>query len=203
LHDEPLRNRPASICASGDEFASSNHLVEALPYQDKTSPGRRWFVGYTLPRKEDLAQVHLQRQGFVTFVPRTLTTRRHARKIETIKAALFPRYLFIQLDLTRDRWRSVNGTMGMSHLVTFQDTPCPVPVDFVEELARLTRRDGVINFLPTLTPGDPVRVIAGQFVGQIGELLRVDPKGRVEVLLKLLSGAVRVNMARELLGSVS
>ncbi|MGO8831351.1 MAG: transcription termination/antitermination protein NusG [Roseiarcus sp.] len=176
-------------------------MVDDFALRDSCRLDGRWFVGHTLPRKEDLAQFHLARQGFETFLPRMLSTRRHARKVETIKAALFPRYLFIHLDLTRDRWRSVNGTVGMAHLVTSGEMPCPVPVGFVEGL-QCACRDGVITIVPELAPGDSVRLIDGPFAGHVGELLRLDAKGRVELLLELLNGAVRVKVARELLEPV-
>jgi transcriptional antiterminator RfaH len=177
-------------------------MVEAFRLRENCRLTGRWFVGHTLPRKEDLAQIHLARQGFETFLPHILSTRRHARKVETIKAALFPCYLFIHFDLTRDRWRSVNGTVGMAHLVTSGETPCPVPVGFVEGLRQAACRDGVINVLPELAPGDSVRLIAGPFAGQVGELLRLDAKGRVELLFGLLNGVVRLKVARELLEPV-
>ena len=75
------------------------------------SPGRassadeRWFVVHTLPHRESGAKGHLENQGYRTFLPRRWKTRRHARKLETVLAPLFPRYLFIALDLNRDRWR--------------------------------------------------------------------------------------------------
>ena len=34
------------------------------------------------------------------------------RKVETISGPLFPRYLVTILDLKRDRWRSINGTLA-------------------------------------------------------------------------------------------
>jgi transcriptional antiterminator RfaH len=43
---------------------------------------------------------------------------RHARKLTAVEAPLFPRYLFISFDPRRDQWRKVNGTFGVSHLVT-------------------------------------------------------------------------------------
>ena len=42
---------------------------------------------------------------------------RHARKILNVRAPLFPGYLFVSLDLTRDRWRSINSTYGVLGLI--------------------------------------------------------------------------------------
>ena len=83
----------------------------------RSEPGARWYAFHTLPRAEGVAEAHLLRQGFEVFVPRVLVTRRHARKLETVKVAFFPRYGFVRLDLDRHRWRSVNGTTGIASLV--------------------------------------------------------------------------------------
>ncbi|MFC0242373.1 transcription termination/antitermination NusG family protein [Rhodopseudomonas telluris] len=160
---------------------------------------RRWYVGHTLPRKEQLARTHLERQGFETFLPQLLAKRSHARKVETIKSPMFPRYIFVRLDPSRDRWRSVNGTMGMAHLVATRDQPCPVPTGFVEDLQRSADGDVISCPTPRLMPGDSVGIRSGPFAGHIGTLLSVGPNGRIEMLLAMLNGSVRLTVAQDLL----
>lgn len=63
----------------------------------------RWYAVYTKTGAENLAEGHLQRQGFRVYLPRYRKERRHARRITLVKAPLFPRYLFVELDLDRDR----------------------------------------------------------------------------------------------------
>ena len=78
----------------------------------------RWYVVHTAPNGEARATAHLRRQGFETFMPRFAKLRRHARRTEKILAPLFPRYLFIQMNLSVDRWRAVNGTVGPPFALT-------------------------------------------------------------------------------------
>ncbi len=73
----------------------------------------RWYAVRTQPNQEARAEHQLQRQGFATFLPRIGKSVRHARKLRQVRAPLFPGYLFVQLDLTRDRWRAVNSTYGV------------------------------------------------------------------------------------------
>lgn len=176
-------------------------VVEDLPLHDETS-GERWYAVHTLPRSEAMAEAHLTRQGFRNFLPRVLGTRRHARRIETIRVPLFPRYGFVSLDLMRDRWRSVNGTTGVASLVMAQDRPMPVPRGIVEGLVAAMSADGLVDFDWGFRPGDTVRVTAGPFAGALGELKRLTPSGRVEMLLSLLNATVRVNVARDVLEPV-
>src|SRR5262244_81166 len=98
------------------------------------SEGERWYAVHTLPFAEARAERHLQRQEFRTFQPKRHKTIRHSRKLSTVEAPFFPRYLFIVLDLSRHQWRSVNGTIGVSRLVMRGDQPHPVPPGVVEAL---------------------------------------------------------------------
>ena len=79
--------------------------------------GSRWYVVQSHPHAELRAVAHLQRQGFETYLPRYRKRRRHARRIETVEAPLFPRYLFVSIDLATQRWRAIHSTIGVSHLV--------------------------------------------------------------------------------------
>ena len=101
----------------------------------------RWFLAHTLPKSEWKAELHLGAQGFRTYLPQIRKTIRHARQLRTVRAPLFPRYLFVTLDLERDRWLSVRSTVGVSSLFTTQDgRPVPVPVGIVESLIEQCRR---------------------------------------------------------------
>lgn len=162
----------------------------------------RWFTVHTLPRKETVAVHHLERQGYRTFFPLLPVTRRHARKQDTVLAALFPRYAFVQIDLGRDRWRAINGTIGVTSLVTMLERPCPVPVGIVEALARHVGPDGVIRLEERLHPEDQMRIVDGPMAGNLGTLMRLDENGRVEMLLDLMRASVRVKVARNMLESV-
>jgi transcription elongation factor/antiterminator RfaH len=162
----------------------------------------RWYALRTQPRREAIAEISLLRQNFLAYLPKTIVTKRHARKFETVKAALFPRYAFVRLDTGRDRWRSINGTTGVEALVMAGDRPLAVPSGVVESLISASDADGVVDVARGMRPGDPVRLVSGPFSGAVGTLLSLDAKGRVEMLLDLLTGAVRLKVAREMLEAV-
>ena len=94
----------------------------------------RWYLVHTLPHAERRAQLHLGAQGLRTHFPTIQKTIRHARQLRAVQAPLFPRYIFVILDLGRDRWLSVRGTVGVSSLFTSEDRPVPVPESIVETL---------------------------------------------------------------------
>jgi len=161
------------------------------------SQDERWYVVHAQPRREALAEAQLAAQGFHAFLPREMKTVRHARKLRTVQAAVFPRYLFVVLDLDRDRWRSVNGTFGVTRLLMAEDRPLAVPKGIVETLIGSTDDKGIVHFEQSLRPGQAIRLIAGPFAEALGVLTRLDGAGRVEVLMKILNGEVRLNLSRD------
>ncbi len=151
--------------------------------------GERWYVIQTLAKREFGALMQVEAQNFRAFLPYVIKTARHARRVRTVKAAAFPGYLFVALDMQRDRWRSINGTIGVARLISGWDGgPLPVPHGVVETLIDYVDETGACRFDRDLIPGQQVRVIAGPLAKAIGELVRLDANGRVRVLLQILGG---------------
>jgi transcription elongation factor/antiterminator RfaH len=159
----------------------------------------RWFLVHTQPKSERKAELHLGAQGFRTHVPQIQKTIRHARQLRTVQAPLFPRYLFLILDLGRDRWRSVYSTIGVSSLFTCEDRPVPVPTGVVEALVARTDEAGLALFDAGLTTGQTVRILSGPFADFVGTLERLDSAGRVRVLLTMMGSTVPVALHRSAL----
>jgi transcriptional antiterminator RfaH len=158
--------------------------------------GERWYCVMTQPRREPLARDQLERQGFRCFLPLLRRTVRHARRLATVQAPLFPGYAFLALDLGRDRWRSVNGTRGVLRLVLAGDRPLPVPVGVVETLLAAADLAGAVRMAEDLRPGDRVRILAGPLADRLATVTRLDEKGRVALLLEILGAERPVVMAR-------
>ncbi|MCP4383341.1 MAG: transcriptional activator RfaH [Hyphomicrobiales bacterium] len=156
----------------------------------------RWFVVHTKPYREGRAAINLAQQGFQTFLPRFLKTVRHARRFRTATTPLFPRYLFVKLDLDRDRWRSVNSTFGVSGLIMEGDFPKPVRSEVVGELIDAADSSGVVSMSSTLRAGERARLATGPFAGKVGELVKLDDGDRAAVLLDILGTRTVVRTSR-------
>lgn len=177
-------------CASlSDKTQTKLNGVEKSASSDKT----RWYAIRLLPRQDGLAEANLRRQNICVYIPRILKNIRHARKIETRKTQFFPGYGFVQLDLARQGWRCINGTVGVAHLVMARDRPIPAPVGVIEELRDCSDRDGLVDLTRGMSIGDEVRMRSGPFAGALGLLLDLDEKGRVEVLLQIMNGQIKVS----------
>ena len=157
-----------------------------------------WYAVQTQPNRENLAVSNLERQGFDVWLPRIERIIRHARQIRRVKRPLFPGYLFINLDLETARWRAINGTVGVSHIVSFGQVPSVADSAFMTALKATENADGLVEAdNEDLKLGQDVVILSGPMAGKIGKLLRLDPGKRVTVLLQMLGHFVHGQIGRD------
>jgi transcriptional antiterminator RfaH len=174
--------------------------VQATTIFPPLAQGERWYVAQSLANREFGAALQLEAQRFRVFLPYVVKTVRHARRTRAAKKAAFPGYLFVVLDPKRDRWRSINGTIGVSRLITGGDGALlPVPHGVVEALLDYLDESGACRFDRALVVGQTVRIIAGPLADAIGRLVRLGGRGRVQVLLEILGGRVYATLERSAL----
>jgi transcriptional antiterminator RfaH len=154
----------------------------------------RWYVVQTQPHGETKAVWHLERQGYATYLPRYQKRRRHARRIETVAAPLFPRYLFVAIDMATQRWRSIQSTIGVSRLVCNGEEPAVLADGIVEGLRRRENEGGFVRLdsRPRFAIGEKVRIVDGIFASHLGLFDGLSDGERVAVLLDMLGRKVRV-----------
>lgn len=161
-------------------------------------PDERWYVAMTLPHKERVAAVNLFNQGYRHFLPLQRTTLRHGRLFRTSLAPVFPRYLFVALDATSQRWRRINGTFGVRYLICQGERPLPVPLGVVETLLQSCKLDGcLITPAQMLETGQNVRILSGCFAGLPGVVQRLEGAERVQLLLAIMGGMFVATTSRE------
>ncbi|MEQ8193058.1 MAG: transcription termination/antitermination NusG family protein [Rhodospirillales bacterium] len=159
-----------------------------------------WYAVNTHVQSEEKAAWHLRNQGFEVYLPRYLKRRRHARKTDLIKAPLFPRYLFVAIDMCLHQWRSINSTVGVARLVCTGSDPAPVPAPIIENIRVRENDDGIVVVDPRgrFKKGDAVRLLDGPFADVIGLFEGTTADERVMILLDLLGRQVKVRMKPEL-----
>lgn len=157
-----------------------------------------WYVVNTHPHQEERAEANLRRQGYDAWLPKLLRPRRHARRVDTTSAPLFPGYLFVRFDHETQPWRAIDNTYGVRRILCLGERPRPVERGFVEALKETSDERGIVA-LPTtdLTVGQPLRLLTGPFADCIGTLLRLADKDRVALLLNLLGREVQVVVPRQ------
>ena len=157
---------------------------------------KQWFVVHTHVQKEANATLHLVRQGFEVYLPQFLKVRKHARRRETVKKPLFPRYLFVAIDLSLDRWRSVNSTVGVSYIICNGETPVSVPEQIINSIKMREDEEGNVrpNKIVRFFKGEHVHIVDGALAGQEAIFNCPRDEDRVQVLLNLLGRPTKVTL---------
>jgi transcriptional antiterminator RfaH len=165
--------------------------------------GARWYVVQTQANGEARAAQNLFRQDFEIYLPRYLKRRRHARKVDFAAKPLFPRYLFVAIDMTAQRWRSIQSTQGVSRLVCNGEEPAAVPNGLLGALKAREDDRGFVRMeaKPAFSLGDKVRVLAGAFVDNAGLFDGMEDHDRVAILLDMLGRKVRVHLDADLVAA--
>jgi transcriptional antiterminator RfaH len=156
--------------------------------------GTRWYVVQTRPQAEVKAAAHLGRQGFEIYLPRYLKRRRHARRVEMVAAPLFPRYMFVAIDMAVQRWRSVQSTIGVTRLVCNGEVPAEVSDSIIKNLRLGEDERGFVRLQkqPAFRIGDKIRVLDGVFSACLGLFEGMADGERIAILLDMLGRKVRV-----------
>jgi transcriptional antiterminator RfaH len=156
---------------------------------------RNWYVVYSKPRKEEQVQLHLGLKGIESFFPRLQVPASVSRKKGI--TPLFPNYLFIRVNLATES-HYVIWSPGVKRIVSFSDTPIPLEDSVVQFLREKANAQGVIQAHSQLKPGQQVEITGGPFDGFTGIIEnRPNAKGRVKILLKLLSRQISVKLGVE------
>lgn len=163
--------------------------IDQLPAQSG-----RWGVINTHPHKEAFAIENLQRQNFQTYCPLVQKRIKHARREEDVLRPLFPSYVFVQIDVTAHRWRSISSTFGVRALVSFGERLSFLHDDFINSL-RARQVDGVIVRPESpYVVGQKVKVAGGAFDGLVATIIEMKEKDRLVVLMDILNRAVKVKL---------
>jgi transcriptional antiterminator RfaH len=160
-----------------------------------SEPQRDWYVVYSKPRKEEQVLFHLGLKGIEGFFPRLQLPGCAGTRPRI--TALFPNYLFARMDLGSEA-HYVIWSPGVKRIVSFSDRPVPLQESVVRFLKEQANDAGIIQGRSRLARGEQVEITGGPFDGFVGIIENPpDAKGRVKILLKLLSRQISVKLGVE------
>ena len=150
-----------------------------------------WYLLQTKPNSQSTACEHLKRQGFKVFLPLIIKTSRKNGRFLNVKVPLFPGYLFMGAIVASVPWKSVNGTRGVSSVVTLDGFYRPVDTYIIEGLQSRCDVDGIIQRLNNIVPGDRAKIERGPFAEFICTVEDIQDDRRAWVLIDILQQKTR------------
>jgi transcriptional antiterminator RfaH len=167
-------------------------MLSLLPNQVASTAGEppisqqppfQWYLLQCKTQQQARSQMHLLNQGFQIYSPEHKVKRIVRGRPEIRVEALFPGYLFIQLNELSD-WRALSSTRGVNKVVSFNGRPYPVPDALIEGLQQ--RFIQQTNPEPLFKAGQKVLITEGCFKHIEAIVKAVTADDRIIVLLNIL-----------------
>ena len=156
-----------------------------------------WFVVHTKPRQEAVAQAQLERQGYPAYFPRLCLPRLRRSRWSDVIEALFPRYLFVGLEVGRQALAPIRSTRGVCTVLRFGDRYAEVPMALIDALRDRADESGMHVLADSgFDKGDRLYIIAGPFQGLEAVFESAAGADRVRVLLEVLGAAASVTLPK-------
>ena len=156
-----------------------------------------WYLIQFKPNSHRLAERNLHRQGFETFLPMQETTHRKASRFVRDLKPLFPGYMFINVNTELAPWRTINSTIGVSRLISFEEKPKPLHRQLVSGLMLRCDTSGVLLPTKSLSEGDSVEMLTGPFASFIATVDTIDPEQRIWVLMDFMGQKTRMQVTAD------
>jgi len=148
---------------------------------------KNWYLIQTKPKQEKMASQNLINQNFEIYYPKT--------QIKNKVVALFPRYIFIQLDDQNQNWSPIRSTKGVANFVRFGIKFAKVPNYIIDTIKQQESKtiDKLID-LSKFHKGDAIQIQDGALKGQQAIFSHYDGQMRAIVLLKILHQEQQVTL---------
>ena len=154
-----------------------------------------WYLLKTKPNAHITACEHLNRQGFDVFLPLMIKTTKKRSKFFDTKVPLFPGYLFVGTSIDPVPWKSINGTRGVSTVVSLDGVFRPVNTPIIESLQYRCDGQGVIQGLNDISSGDLIKIKRGPFAEFICKVDQIKDGQRAWILINLLQQKTRAEVS--------
>ena len=152
-----------------------------------SSPPDRWYLAYTKPRQESIAQLNLAQQAFDVYLPLYKKFKKTEQGPVALFEPMFPRYILLKPSKPEQSISAVRSTKGITTLVRFGFEPAQIHDELVQRIRQLEqdRNQATLQELSNLKAGQTVRLKHTALDGIEGLIQSVSSK-RVAVLLEIL-----------------
>ncbi len=155
----------------------------------------RWYLAYTKPRQETIAQFHLTRQAFDVYLPLYKKFKKTEQGPVALFEPMFPRYILFKPGKPGQSISAVRSTQGITTVVRFGSEPAQIHNELVDRIRQLEqdRQHATLQELSNLKAGQSVRLKHSALGGIEGLVHSVSSK-RVAVLLEILGRPMVVQL---------
>lgn len=153
-----------------------------------------WHAVSVRPRYEKLVRRHLEHKGLNCFLPIYRSIRRWKDRRKELDMALFPGYVFVNLNTDNNDRLGVLRAPGVLRFVTFQGQPATVPDSQIRALESTMSAGLRTQPHPYLREGRKVRVKSGPLTDAEGIMIRRKDGFRLVLSIELITRSVMLEV---------
>jgi len=143
-----------------------------------------WYLAYCHPKEEERAKIHLKNQDVDSYYPLVLTRRILRGKVTEKNEPMFPRYLFIHVDIEEFSAIKIRSTRGICKVIGNSVCWNKVPDELIHHLMHNEDCDESRDMASRLPkPGQQVIIAEGPFQGL--QAIYQEPDGEMRAILLL------------------
>ena len=200
---EPVYRALASATVETTDLSAEEVVEDVIarlpddisPPPTPKNPAIQWYALRTMSRHEQRVTDRLIGKDFHAFLPTIEAWSRRKDRRKRITRPMFPGYLFVECELTKDAWLDIVKTPGVANVLGYTDKPTPVPHEQIYSIQKVVESGVHVRYHPHLNAGDRVQVVDGPLKGAEGIMTGVNEKRqRLVISVDLLNRAVEVEI---------
>lgn len=163
----------------------NSHAPDSLVALEPASD--RWYLAYTKPRQEQIAQLNLEQQAFDVYLPLYKKFKKTEQGPIALFEPMFARYILFRPSTPAQSISAVRNTKGVATLVRFGFEPATLQDDLVQRIRQLEndRNHATLQEVSQLTAGQTIR-LKHTALGNMEGLIHSVSSKRVAVLLEIM-----------------
>lgn len=183
------------ITKGGKGMSVTLSRAETSESANAESGERGWYVAYTQPKREQVAQSNLQFQGFEVYLSRYKTFKKLPAGLLPVWEPMFPRYIFFRPGNAGQSISGARSTRGVSFVLSFGSNPAVLKPEELRAIQALEseRNQADLGEISPFQPGVQVRLRNCGLRGLEGLVHSVSAK-RVTLLIELLGRQKTVHL---------
>jgi transcription antitermination factor NusG len=171
---------------------SIDPYVNSSPHS--TTNNQEWFAVQTKPRHEKKVALELKEKQIDVFLPLLTTMRQWSDRKQEVEMPLFPSYMFVRLNQTREERTAVLRTNGVHSFVGMRGIGVAVPDDEIESVQKILLEGVNFTDYPFLAIGQKVRVRGGSLDGVSGVLTAINNDHSLIVSVQCIQRSLAVRI---------
>lgn len=153
----------------------------------QTAPdGEEWVILHARPRAEKKAQQTFEREGATMYLPLRRKDHRYEGRVRTFWSPMFPGYLFGRF-ASKDV-HSLRSNQYVANVLKVVDQAGLVQQ--LQQVERALSSGELVDLMPYLEAGKPVRITGGPLKGVVGMVERIEKKTRVVISIEMIQKSV-------------